>query len=80
MGGIYPVSATVEWALAELVRHPAMLERVQMEMTDVVGPYHIVDQAEFSQLSFFQVSLPGCFEPAIKCIIQYARSLSEFLD
>nr|AHI15944.1 flavonoid 3'-hydroxylase [Pohlia nutans] len=54
VGGIYPITATVEWALTELVRHPALLERVQMEMTEVVGPYHIVHEAEFSQLSFFQ--------------------------
>lgn len=57
MGGIYPITATVEWAMTELVRHPALLERVQMEITDVVGPYHIVEEAEFSQLSFFQVSV-----------------------
>ena len=56
IGGIYPISATIEWALTELVRHPALLERVQMEMTDVVGPYKIVEEVEFSQLSFFQVS------------------------
>lgn len=54
VGGIYPITATVEWAMTELVRHPALLERVQMEITDVVGPYHIVEEAEFSQLSFFQ--------------------------
>jgi hypothetical protein len=58
IGGVYPISATIEWALTELVRHPALLERVQMEMTDVVGAYKVVDEAEFPQLSFFQVRLP----------------------
>lgn len=61
IGGVYPISATIEWALTELVRHPAQLEKVQMEMIDVVGPYKIVDESEFSQISFFQVSLLGCF-------------------
>jgi cytochrome P450 len=45
IGGVYPISATIEWALTELVRHPALLERVQMEMTDVVGAYKVVDEA-----------------------------------
>jgi hypothetical protein len=58
IGGVYPISATIEWALTELVRHPALLERVQMEMTDVVGAYKVVDEAECPQLSFFQVRLP----------------------
>lgn len=61
IGGVYPISATVEWALTELVRHPALLERVQMEMTDVVGPYKIVDDTEFPLLSLFQVSLLAYF-------------------
>ncbi|KAG0628390.1 hypothetical protein M758_1G023200 [Ceratodon purpureus] len=54
IGGVYPISATIEWALTELVRHPALLEQVQMEMIDVVGPYKIVDESEFPQISFFQ--------------------------
>lgn len=77
VGGIYPITATVEWAMTELVRHPALLERVQMEITDVVGPYHIVEEAEFSQLSFFQVSevLLPCPQSNAQCPFECSHAL-----
>lgn len=57
VGGVYSTSATIEWALAELVRHPGVLEKVQLEMSEVVGPYHIVEDAEISQLPYFQATV-----------------------
>lgn len=64
VAGTYSISASVEWALTELVRNPTMLENVQNEITQVVGPHHIVEVTEFSQLSYFQVNFLKRLDPA----------------
>lgn len=72
VGGVYSTSATIEWALAELVRHPGVLEKVQLEMSEVVGPYHIVEDAEISQLPYFQVQQHS--KPLFLLLVLFVRS------
>ncbi|KAL4566475.1 hypothetical protein LXL04_030590 [Taraxacum kok-saghyz] len=45
---------TVEWAIAELIRHPELLKQAQEEMDTVVGRDRLVTESDLNQLTFLQ--------------------------
>ncbi|KAI7736089.1 hypothetical protein M8C21_023706 [Ambrosia artemisiifolia] len=47
-------SSTVEWAVAELIRHPRLLKQAQEEMDKVVGRDRLVTESDLGQLTFLQ--------------------------
>lgn len=54
-------SSTVEWALAELIRHPKILVQAQQELDKVVGRERLVTESDLSQLTFFQAIIKETF-------------------
>nr|BAF49324.1 flavonoid 3'-hydroxylase [Lobelia erinus] len=54
-------SSTVEWALAELIRHPKILAQAQQELDEVVGRDRLVSESDLSQLTFFQAIIKETF-------------------
>lgn len=54
-------SSTVEWALAELIRHPKILAQAQQELDKVVGRDRLVTELDLSQLTFFQAIIKETF-------------------
>nr|ACO35754.1 flavonoid 3'-hydroxylase [Dahlia pinnata] len=54
-------SSTVEWAIAELIRHPRMLKQAQEEMDNVVGRDRLVSESDLSQLPFLQAIVKETF-------------------
>ncbi|KAK3028038.1 hypothetical protein RJ639_038759 [Escallonia herrerae] len=54
-------SSTVEWAIAELLRHPKILARVQLELDAVVGPGRPVTEADLPHLTFLQAVVKETF-------------------
>ncbi|CAM6128886.1 unnamed protein product [Calypogeia fissa] len=45
-------SVTVVWALAELLRNPHVLRKVQEELDSVVGPYRLVQEEDLPELHY----------------------------
>jgi ferulate-5-hydroxylase len=45
-GGPDTVAATIEWAMAEMIRSPEILVRLQRELADVVGLHRDVDESD----------------------------------
>nr|WHU31430.1 flavonoid 3'-hydroxylase [Echinacea purpurea] len=54
-------SSTVEWAIAELIRHPQILKQAQEEMDNVVGRDRFVTELDLSQLTFLQAIVKETF-------------------
>ncbi|KAI3970821.1 hypothetical protein MKX01_024468 [Papaver californicum] len=54
-------SSTVEWALAELIRHPNILAQAQQELDSVVGKDRLVSESDLSQLPFLQAVIKEAF-------------------
>ncbi|CAN0861500.1 Cytochrome P450 84A1 [Linum grandiflorum] len=57
-GGTETVASAIEWAMAELMKSPDDLRRVQEELADVVGLDRHVEESDFDKLTF------------LKCIIK----------
>lgn len=54
-------SSTVEWALAELIRHPQMLARVQKELDKFVGRDRLVTESDLPNLAYLQAVVKETF-------------------
>ncbi|KAL7601067.1 flavonoid 3'-monooxygenase [Lactuca sativa] len=52
---------TVEWAIAELIRHPQILKQAQKEMDIIVGRDRLVNELDISQLTFLQAIVKETF-------------------
>lgn len=48
-------ASTVDWAIAELIRHPDMMIKAQEELDSVVGRDRLVNESDISQLPYLQV-------------------------
>ncbi|KAL7104576.1 hypothetical protein ACP275_08G254200 [Erythranthe tilingii] len=56
-GGTETVASAIEWAMAELMRSPQDLKRVQQELTAVVGPARKVEESDFEKLTYLRCCL-----------------------
>ncbi|KAF2312888.1 hypothetical protein GH714_040946 [Hevea brasiliensis] len=54
-------SSTVEWAIAELIRHPNILAQVQQELDSVVGRDRLVNELDLAQLTYLQAVVKETF-------------------
>ncbi|XP_027346252.1 cytochrome P450 84A1-like [Abrus precatorius] len=56
-GGTETVASGIEWAMAELMRSPEDLKRVQQELADVVGLERRVEESDFEKLTFLKCAV-----------------------
>lgn len=56
-GGTETVASAIEWAMAELMRCPDELKKVQQELTDVVGLHRRVEEIDFERLTYLRCVL-----------------------
>lgn len=54
-------SSTVEWAVAELLRHPKVLAKAQQELDSIVGPGRLVTESDLPQLTYLQAIIKETF-------------------
>lgn len=54
-------SSTVEWAIAELIRHPNLLVQAQQELDKVVGQNRLVTEDDLTHLTFLQAIVKETF-------------------
>ncbi|KAB2622519.1 geraniol 8-hydroxylase-like [Pyrus ussuriensis x Pyrus communis] len=55
VGGTDISSNTTEFALAEIMNKPEMMEKAQQELEDVVGKHNIVEESHINKLPYLQV-------------------------
>ncbi|XP_075497077.1 cytochrome P450 84A1-like [Primulina tabacum] len=56
-GGTETVASAIEWAMAELMRSPDDLKKVQQELTNVVGVARKVEEPDFEKLTHLRCCL-----------------------
>ncbi|KAI3420637.1 GATA-type domain-containing protein [Psidium guajava] len=56
-GGTETVASAIEWAMAELMRSPEDLKKVQQELADVVGLDRRVEESDFEKLTYLKCAL-----------------------
>ncbi|XAR57954.1 hypothetical protein NMG60_11026274 [Bertholletia excelsa] len=56
-GGTETVASAIEWAMAELMKSPEDLKRVQQELAEVVGLSRRVEEADFEKLTYLKCCL-----------------------
>lgn len=54
-------SSTVEWVMAELLRHPKILAKAQQEIDSVVGRDRLVTELDLPQLTYLQAIVKETF-------------------
>ncbi|CAK9882913.1 unnamed protein product [Sphagnum jensenii] len=52
---------TTEWALAELLKHPKFMKKIQDELDDVVGHDRVVNESDLPQLKYLQAVVKETF-------------------
>ncbi|CBI36289.3 unnamed protein product, partial [Vitis vinifera] len=50
--GTDTTSATLEWAMSLLLNNPEVLKKAQMEMDNQLGPNHLIEESDLSQLPY----------------------------
>nr|WPT08307.1 flavonoid 3'-hydroxylase [Thymus daenensis] len=61
VAGTDTTSSTVEWAIAELLRHPEFLSRSRQELDSVVGKDRLVTESDLPQLVYLQAVIKENF-------------------
>ncbi|KAL2520452.1 Cytochrome [Forsythia ovata] len=56
-GGTETVASAIEWAMAELMRSPEDLKKVQQELATVVGLNRKVEESDFEKLTYLRCCL-----------------------
>ncbi|CAD6253756.1 unnamed protein product [Miscanthus lutarioriparius] len=59
--GTDTTSSTVEWALAELIRHPDVLKKAQQELDAVVGRDRLVSETDLPRLTYLTAVIKETF-------------------
>lgn len=67
----------MEWAIAELLRHPEILARAQEELDLVVGKDRLVAEADLPQLTFLQAIIKEIFRLHPSTPLSLPRMASE---
>ncbi|CAH1428286.1 unnamed protein product [Lactuca virosa] len=73
-------SSTVEWAIAELIRHPELMKQAQQEMDIVVGKDRLVTELDLSQLTFLQAIVKETFRLHPSTPLSLPRIASEICE
>lgn len=66
-GGTDTIATTVEWAMAELMLHPAVMKQAQDELNTVVGTNRTVQESDIAKLPYLQAIVKEAFRlhPAV---------------
>ncbi|XP_020260747.1 flavonoid 3'-monooxygenase-like [Asparagus officinalis] len=59
--GTDTTASTTEWALSEMIRHPEILKKAQIELDSVVGQDRLVSEADLPNLPFLQAVVKETF-------------------
>ncbi|GAV60267.1 p450 domain-containing protein, partial [Cephalotus follicularis] len=56
-GGVETVASAIEWAMAELMKNPQELKKVQQELTDVVGLNRHIHESDIEKLPYLRSAI-----------------------
>ena len=73
MAGTDTTSATVEWAMAELLRSPEKMARARAELREIIGEEETVRESDISRLPYLQAIVKETFRlhPAAPLLVPH---------
>uniref|UniRef100_A0ACD5ZCE4 Uncharacterized protein n=1 Tax=Avena sativa TaxID=4498 RepID=A0ACD5ZCE4_AVESA len=77
VAGTETTSSIVEWAIAELIRHPDILKRAQEELDAVVGRDRLVSESDLPRLTFLNAIIKETFRLHPSTPLSLPRMASE---
>jgi flavonoid 3'-monooxygenase len=77
VAGTDPTSITVEWAVAELIRHPDILKQAQEELDNVVGRDRLISESDLPRLTFLNAIIKETFRLHPSTPLSLPRMASE---
>ncbi|XP_057977304.1 labd-13Z-ene-9,15,16-triol synthase, chloroplastic-like [Malania oleifera] len=74
--GTDTTATTVEWAMAEVMNHPEILQKLHEELANVVGPNNAVEEAHLSKLTYLNAVVKETLRlhPAFPFLIPHSPS------
>ncbi|KAK3220941.1 hypothetical protein Dsin_014911 [Dipteronia sinensis] len=84
LGGTHTTSTTIEWLMAELLRHPEIMRKACKELEEVVGKDNIVEEFHTSKLHYLDAILKETLRlhPALPLLVPRssctAQTISEY--
>eukprot|EP01018_Ginkgo_biloba_P019048 Gb_20267 [translate_table: standard] len=74
--GSETTSATIEWTMAEMIRKPQIMKRVQAELDDVVGRDRRVEESDIQNLPYLQAVIKEVFRlhPAVPLLVPHGSA------
>ncbi|XVF49972.1 hypothetical protein PTKIN_Ptkin04bG0059100 [Pterospermum kingtungense] len=73
-------ASTVEWAMAELIRHPKIMAQVRKELDSVVGRDRLVSDLDLPHLTYFQAVIKETFRLHPSTPLSLPRMAAESCD
>lgn len=61
IAGVDTSTATVEWIMSELIRHPKVMKKLQQEVEQVVGTKQLVDESHLDELEYLNMTIKETF-------------------
>lgn len=77
VAGTETTSSIVEWAVAELIRHPDILKQAQEELDTIVGRDRLVSESDLPRLTFFNAIIKETFRLHPSTPLSLPRMASE---
>lgn len=80
VAGTETTSATVEWAMAELMRNPEKMQKARAEVRQVLGQSKLVQESDISRLPYLQALIKETFRlhPIGTVLVRQAEADIEF--
>ncbi|KAF5181395.1 Cytochrome p450 [Thalictrum thalictroides] len=78
VGGTDTTSATLEWAIAEMMQRPVLMKKAQAELEEVVGMNNMVEETHLSRLHYLDAVVKETLRlhPALPLLVPHCSSQS----
>lgn len=78
MGATDTTTTMVEWTMAELLKHPKAMSKVQQELTQVVGLSNMVEESHLSKLTYLDAVIKETLRlhPALPLLVPRCPSIT----
>ncbi|VVA27402.1 PREDICTED: cytochrome P450 [Prunus dulcis] len=75
-------AVTNEWAMAEVIKHPCILRKIQEELDSVVGPKRMVNESDLAHLNYLRCVVRETFRmhPAGPFLIPHESLRATWID
>ncbi|KAL5818556.1 hypothetical protein ACOSQ4_022398 [Xanthoceras sorbifolium] len=75
-------TAAVEWTISELIKHPNIMKKVQIELEDVVGKNRMVEESDLNNLNYLDMVVKETFRlhPVVPLLLPHASTENCTID